>query len=256
MSPLVSHFDLTTDHSAYNPKEVRAVIKRSKNARGAISSSVGGGIKRVAGSLSVTRALGDAYLKTPLLSFHPYKRHSPYITARPEIKCRLVDKRRDRFVVLASDGVWEKASGSEMLRWIGNYYNERLDGSAAIRDERADRSSHDSQFRGAHVKDESDINVRTKEEAEDAAIQVDTGIKNTRRTFLRGYKRKKSSNRSSITSTSSVSDVIVRRVLNKVKRSRNIGSLRDLMSLPRGRARRCRHDDITACVVDLGGFIS
>jgi hypothetical protein len=38
----------------------------------------GGGIKRVAGSLAVTRALGDAYLKTPLLSFLPYKSHAPY----------------------------------------------------------------------------------------------------------------------------------------------------------------------------------
>lgn len=54
----------------------------------AISAGVGGGIKRVAGSLAVTRALGDAYLKTPLLSFLPYKSHAPYITARPEVNCR------------------------------------------------------------------------------------------------------------------------------------------------------------------------
>jgi hypothetical protein len=158
-------------------------------------------------------------------------------------------------MVLASDGVWERASGSEILRWIGNYHNERLDGAAAIRDTRVDINSHDSQSRGVHVNDESDINVTTKKEAEDAAIQLETGRRNTRSKFLRGYKRKRSS-RSSFASTSSVSDVIVRRILNKVKRSRNIGSLRDLMSLPRGRARRSRHDDITACVVDLAGFIS
>jgi hypothetical protein len=32
-----------------------------------------GGVNRVAGSLMVTRALGDAYLKRPSLSFQPYK---------------------------------------------------------------------------------------------------------------------------------------------------------------------------------------
>lgn len=82
LSMLMRPIDLTTDHSAYNPAEVTAVLRRCNNAPKAISSASGGGIKRVAGSLAVTRALGDAYLKTPRLSFFPYKRHAPYITAR------------------------------------------------------------------------------------------------------------------------------------------------------------------------------
>ena len=53
-----------------------------------------------------------------------------------------------------------------------------------------------------------------------------------------------------------VADVIVRRVLNKVRRARNISSLQALMSLPQGRARRSKHDDITAIVVDLSTFVS
>ena len=55
---------------------------------------------------------------------------------------------------------------------------------------------------------------------------------------------------------STVADVIVRRVLNKVRRARNISSLHALMSLPPGRARRSKHDDITASVVDLSAFVS
>jgi hypothetical protein len=55
---------------------------------------------------------------------------------------------------------------------------------------------------------------------------------------------------------STVADVIVRRVLNKVRRARNISSLHALMSLPPGRARRSKHDDITACVVDLSAYVS
>lgn len=55
---------------------------------------------------------------------------------------------------------------------------------------------------------------------------------------------------------STVADVIVRRVLNKVRRARNMTSLHALLSLPKGRARRSKHDDITASVIDLSAFVS
>lgn len=103
LSPGTRPIDLTTDHSAYNPAEVTAVLRRCNNAPRAISAGMGGGIKRVAGSLAVTRALGDAYLKTPKLSFLPYKSHAPYITGRPEVNCRLLDKEGDKVLILATD---------------------------------------------------------------------------------------------------------------------------------------------------------
>ena len=87
---------------------------------------MGGGIKRVAGSLAVTRALGDAYLKTPRLSFFPYKTHTPYITARPEVNCRPIVKGGDKVLMLATDGVWERAGGEDVLRWARTFYSERL----------------------------------------------------------------------------------------------------------------------------------
>ena len=55
LSSLMRPIDLTTDHSAYNPAEVTAVLRRCNNAPKAISAAAGGGIKRVAGSLAVTR---------------------------------------------------------------------------------------------------------------------------------------------------------------------------------------------------------
>lgn len=103
LSPGTRPIDLTTDHSAYNPAEVTAVLRRCNNAPRAISAGMGGGIKRVAGSLAVTRALGDAYLKTPKLSFLPYKSHAPYITGRPEVNCRLLVKDGDKVLILATD---------------------------------------------------------------------------------------------------------------------------------------------------------
>ena len=69
-------------------------------------------------------------------------------------------------------------------------------------------------------------------------------------------KRRKRGVRQNSRISYNVADVISRRVLNKVRRARNISSLQALMSLPQGRARRSKHDDITASVVDLSAFVS
>jgi hypothetical protein len=341
--------DLTTDHSAYNPAEVTAVLRRCNNAPKAISSASGGGIKRVAGSLAVTRALGDAYLKTPRLSFFPYKRHAPYITARPEVNCRIITKGADRILILASDGVWERASGDDVLRWVRNYYNARIAGVkestfhplydmgigeaedhpfGETRD-RGEREVDDHPFgetrdrgerisrRKASCGSEGDPLVKTERLEKESALLASPGEDDTSTTTATpptvstggtedtsshddgatasamatasttssadetakvGSKRKHSEGGSVSTRSSNeslaldmhvtrpsrrhnrrsyspgiptVSEVIVRKVLNKVRKTRNISSLRMLMSLPKGRARRSKHDDITASVVDL-----
>ena len=333
LSMLMRPIDLTTDHSAYNPAEVTAVLRRCNNAPKAISSASGGGIKRVAGSLAVTRALGDAYLKTPRLSFFPYKRHAPYITARPEVNCRIITKGADRILILASDGVWERASGDDVLRWVRNYYNARIAGveestfhplydmdigeaedhpfgETRDRGERISRRKASSGSEGSSlVKTESmekepsllaspgedDTSTTTAtpptvstggtedtNSHDDGATESATATASTTssadETAKVGSKRKHSEGGSVSTRSSNeslaldmhgrrssrrhnsrsyspgiptVSEVIVRKVLNKVRKTRNISSLRMLMSLPKGRARRSKHDDITASVVDL-----
>ena len=325
LSMLMRPIDLTTDHSAYNPAEVTAVLRRCNNAPKAISSASGGGIKRVAGSLAVTRALGDAYLKTPRLSFFPYKRHAPYITGRPEVNCRVLTKGADRILILASDGVWERASGDDVLRWVRNYYNARIagvkeqlpyvstgveehpygeikkrilrrkhgrhngcSGSAVIGggggggdDSTAEESTTTSHLNppadSAPLKQPpTEAASEGKEEEEAMSDSATTGEAATAdETMKSGTKRKHCNNPGSISTRSSngssrgrgrrhhassrshalaiptVSEVIVRKVLNKVRKTRNISSLRMLMSLPKGRARRSKHDDITASVVDL-----
>ncbi|KAL3777664.1 hypothetical protein ACHAW5_010988 [Stephanodiscus triporus] len=337
LSLLMRPIDLTTDHSAYNPAEVNAVLRRCNNAPKAISSASSGGIKRVAGSLAVTRALGDAYLKTPRLSFFPYKRHAPYITARPEVNCRVLTKGADRILTLASDGVWERASGDEVLRWVRNFYNseiawmkekpmydmedeqlanegemlesgmsvgggstsgERSSEDDASTDQRKPTSlktptivetgkttSDDDAAVLVHVNDdklgESDAisasqTLATKITANEATAPVkvlkrkhSAIAKHTDITSVDNYTSSHSGSTNSprgrgvgVTKTASrrhrrsfsaptVADVIVRKVLNKVRKTRNISTLSMLMSLPKGRARRSKHDDITAMVVDL-----
>jgi len=334
LSMLMRPIDLTTDHSAYNPAEVTAVLRRCNNAPKAISSASGGGIKRVAGSLAVTRALGDAYLKTPRLSFFPYKRHAPYITARPEVNCRVLTKGADRILILASDGVWERASGDDVLRWVRNYYNARIAGvkeqypygTSGVEDhpygeiikKRISRRKHsrhgggsasvsaasapastsnnlggetdiiakeakktanvDPPVSGLPIKEpiaevapdtneaESDSAMTAEAATADATVKSGTKRKHCNPTgsistrssngSSRGHSRRNRSPRSHSLAIPTVSEVIVRKVLNKVRKTRNISSLRMLMSLPKGRARRSKHDDITASVVDLSGFVS
>ena len=309
LPPVARPIDLTTDHSAYNPAEVTAVLRRCNNAPRAISAGVGGGIKRVAGSLAVTRALGDAYLKTPLLSFLPYKSHAPYITARPEVNCRPVSSTSDKVLILAADGVWERASGEDALRWVRNFYAERI-AEAERRNNRRSKMGKESIVKKAlptsvilspnyydirltpasgngnntlasnsNSVSKGSLELEQEQERQDDQNQkMDTqsldhygrsrsrkrGVDSTmpRSPSPPSNKRRKRNGRRGNavqcgwSRSSSVADVIVRRVLNKVRRARNISSLHALMSLPQGRARRSKHDDITACVVDLSAFVS
>jgi len=276
LSPVTRPIDLTTDHSAYNPAEVTAVLRRCNNAPRAISAGVGGGIKRVAGSLAVTRALGDAYLKTPLLSFFPYKRHAPYITARPEVNCRPIVKDGDKVLILATDGVWERASGEDVLKWVRNFYAERIarqERHQNRRQNQTERGSNDGsappllESKLVHNRDGLVVYDNGKRDDDSDERQNGTEMVGSKREMPRSpsppAKRRKIGGRSNrrgnapfVTQrNSNVSDVIVRRVLNKVRRARNISSLHALMSLPPGRARRSKHDDITACVVDLSHFV-
>jgi hypothetical protein len=256
---------LTTDHSAYNPAEVTAVLRRCNNAPRAISAGVGGGIKRVAGSLAVTRALGDAYLKTPQLSFLPYKSHAPYISARPEVNCRPLVKGGDKVLILATDGVWERASGEDSLRWVRNFYEERVAEAERRKSRRlnnvdkttVDKTSSnedtDEQPVGKNSQEasERDLFERSEPEVPQNLSKRDLDLA---RSPSPPAKRRKRGRHGRI--SYNVADVIVRRVLNKVRRARNISSLQALMSLPQGRARRSKHDDITASVVDLSEFVS
>jgi len=267
----------------------------------------------------------------------------------------VLTKGEDRIITLASDGVWERASGDDVLRWVRNYYNARIagveedqhldqphvydDNENSISRSRTSRKSFEdvlgsdgndtvaavaSVGSSEEISSEEDVEkpttltsppsfdsvvaknpaehdpalttggANTKVEEFDAATAAtittadDSG--RTSATAKVGSKRKhpesaaaddsascrsastpsfglgtamtssirhsRSSSRSPYHSIPTVSEVIVRKVLNKVRKTRNISSLRMLMSLPKGRARRSKHDDITATVVDLSGFVS
>ena len=126
---------ITQDHTASNSVEQQLVARRSTDPvpfRASNRSVKSNGPQRVAGSLMVTRALGDAYLKDSELSDPPFKEHCPYITAQPETF--VIDLTpEDKFIVLASDGIWDLLSNESVVKIVGKVMTAttRLENSAA-----------------------------------------------------------------------------------------------------------------------------
>jgi len=220
---------LTRDHTPYNTTEEILVRQRCNNAPNAIATAFSGGIKRVAGSLSVTRALGDAYLKCEQVSFSPYKDHVPYITACPEISTKEIDDSA-MFIVLGTDGVWEKVDGDKISKWVSKYFD--------------DQSLENTPEPLVDLDCHSITNTSVGSSA----------LKRKRDSFSPLSYRSIATRTKPLTK-SNISDVIAWKILNKVRRTRKMKSLKSLMAFPPGRARRLRHDDITACVIQLSGFI-
>jgi serine/threonine protein phosphatase PrpC len=114
---------ISRDHTADDERERRKVGRRTQDPR-PLRSTVNSHVinydlpLRVAGSLMVTRALGDAYLKVAALSTSPFAQYCPYITAEPEMYTHQISA-RDDFIILASDGIWDHLSNEEAVQLVG-----------------------------------------------------------------------------------------------------------------------------------------
>ncbi|KAL3658818.1 hypothetical protein V7S43_016186 [Phytophthora oleae] len=123
--------EVSVDHSCNNPEEAKLVVERSHD-RNAIRMSkddqaTGAGIigvKRVAGSLAMTRAFGDFYLKCPELSSAPFKSKVPYITSEPSITTVYMDG-SEKYVILASDGLWDVMTPQEAVHIVDKFDPEQ-----------------------------------------------------------------------------------------------------------------------------------
>lgn len=77
--------------------------------------------RRVAGVLTVTRALGDAYLKDRWFAPTHLKPYVPYIHATPEITIVKASHPDNRpIMVVASDGVWDELDLDQVADIIMN----------------------------------------------------------------------------------------------------------------------------------------
>ena len=98
---------------------------------------------RVGGSLVVTRALGDGYLKMRELSVEPFASYCPYITCRPTISWRKMQP-TDRAVILASDGLWNFVSAKDCISALTTVGHAADSLSSQIRCPIGSRCSYDS----------------------------------------------------------------------------------------------------------------
>ncbi|XP_015111433.1 probable protein phosphatase 2C 11 [Diachasma alloeum] len=104
--------ELSLDHKPEDQPEMARIVK----AGGKVTSD-----GRVNGGLNLSRALGD----------HAYKQNSALppeeqmISALPDIKRVTIDPKRDEFMVLACDGIWNFMSSGDVVKFV----RERLKNS-------------------------------------------------------------------------------------------------------------------------------
>ena len=87
----------------------------------------------VKGCLQPSRTLGDFYLKKPEAAVDsvtgaPYFaggfRHLPYVSAEPDVRIYEGLSEQDKFLVLASDGLWDFLSEEEVLNTLEPYFTK------------------------------------------------------------------------------------------------------------------------------------
>ncbi|XP_041023928.1 probable protein phosphatase 2C 68 [Juglans microcarpa x Juglans regia] len=116
---------LTRDHNA-SLEEVRQEL-RSRHPDDSHVVVMKHGVWRIKGIIQVSRSIGDAYLKRPEFSldpsfprFHlsePIRR--PVLTSEPSV-CTRVLQPNDKFLIFASDGLWEHITNQEAADIVHN----------------------------------------------------------------------------------------------------------------------------------------
>ncbi|UJR36978.1 hypothetical protein I4U23_029686 [Adineta vaga] len=121
---------LSIDHNIRNQNEVERVLsEHAPNESHSVIRS-----DRLLGLLMPFRAFGDIRLKWPLTALReylqPYYKKGdaiphfyltpPYLTARPEITKHKITK-KDKFLVLATDGLWDLLTSEKVVELISNH---------------------------------------------------------------------------------------------------------------------------------------
>ncbi|KAG8367949.1 hypothetical protein BUALT_Bualt16G0125800 [Buddleja alternifolia] len=116
---------LTRDHNA-SMEEVRKEL-RTMHPEDSQILVMKHGVWRIKGIIQVSRSIGDAYLKRPEFAldptfprFHlPEPIRRPVLRADPSITTRDLQA-NDKFVIFASDGLWEHLTNQEVVEIVHN----------------------------------------------------------------------------------------------------------------------------------------
>ncbi|XP_030379139.1 pyruvate dehydrogenase [acetyl-transferring]-phosphatase 1, mitochondrial [Scaptodrosophila lebanonensis] len=124
---------LNTEHNADNMQEVQRILdEHPKEERDTIIRN-----GRLLSQLAPLRAFGDYRYKwsvetlqqqvVPMFGEHMMPPHyftPPYLTARPDVQHHELDV-NDKFLVIASDGLWDFLSPSEVVSLVGQHVNSK-----------------------------------------------------------------------------------------------------------------------------------
>jgi len=120
---------LSKDHRLDNENEKMRVTSSHPNESDIIKDG------RVKGSLMPTRGFGDFAFKLKCLKPVLMKTESlwnpPYITADPEVNQHQL-KKGDKFLVIASDGLWEQFSNIEVVRLVADFMKKEESNSTNV----------------------------------------------------------------------------------------------------------------------------
>ena len=116
---------MSLDQNAENKEEVNRLIKAHPNEEKTLIM-----MGRLLGNLMPLRAFGDveykwdikdldSFLQIPMFYLTP-----PYLTAEPVVNMRKVEK-NDRFLVLATDGLWERLNNDRVVKIVGELVDSK-----------------------------------------------------------------------------------------------------------------------------------
>ena len=244
---------VTKDHVCSSRNEMKIVSALSKDPKPFRASHNDNSLafQRVAGSLAITRAMGDGYLKHPELSFDPYLQYIPYITCRPTIKYRKL-RQNDKYLILASDGLFNFITADDILNVLDEttWVNKRVQAASG----ESETVYHSEVLQQRCMEDEvvqkGDSLKRARDDAVDRQIQTGklirtSSIRNATNSQI--YSNKEST----------FADILVDRTLSKAARRHDSSmTVADLRKLPQGKSRREIVDDITVITVDISSYIA
>jgi len=97
-------YPLSTDHKPHLPEE----FHRIQAAKHFVWN------RRVDGMLALSRAIGDFQFKRN--DAIPWEQQA--VTCVPEVKCEVLDPKRDSFIVCACDGIWDVLTNEQVVNFV------------------------------------------------------------------------------------------------------------------------------------------
>eukprot|EP00501_MAST-03F_sp_TOSAG23-6_P001442 GSMAST32.ASY1.ANO1.1499.1 assembled CDS len=118
---------LSNDHNAREVSEQK-LLQSAHSDEHNVVVQFGENPYYVKGVLQCTRSIGDYYLKDSTFNKHPMPNifvvpepyHPPYVTSNPEVSTIPRDNNQ-AFLVLASDGLYDELSNSEVIKIVENW---------------------------------------------------------------------------------------------------------------------------------------